>query len=70
MKTVIVTGPRGSGKNRVAEGLRFRFGCATIVEDWWPGMAVVPGALHLTHEPISEPTFRGVPVYQFKDVRP
>ena len=68
MNTVIVTGPQGSGKTLVAEKLRARFGCAAVVEDWWPGTSITPGALHLTHHPISEPSLRGVPVHQFKDV--
>lgn len=50
MATVIVTGPQGCGKTRVAGRLKSYFGCrGAVVEEWWPGDPVIAGALHLTH---------------------
>ncbi len=30
------------------------FGCTQLVEDWFPGEPIAPGALHLTHATPAE----------------
>ena len=49
MKTIILTAPQGWGKSRNAEALRQEHGCTSIVDDWFPPMAITLGALHLTN---------------------
>lgn len=49
MKTVIVTGPQGSGKSKHATRLARALGCEGVIEDWWPGDPLEQGRLHLTH---------------------
>lgn len=49
MKTIILTAPQGWGKTRNAEALRTELGCSTVVDEWYPPMAITLGALHLTH---------------------
>lgn len=70
MNAVIVTGPQESGKTLAASALATRFGCNRVVEDWWPGEPLTPGALHLTHEPVIRPVFCGAQVYDIEEVRP
>ncbi len=50
MNTVIVTGPQGCGKTLHAAKLKAHFGCTSVVDEWWSGDPIVPGALHLTCE--------------------
>lgn len=54
MSTVILTGPQGCGKTRHAPALMQHLGCAKVVDEWWPGQRLVPGALHLTCEPVPQ----------------
>lgn len=49
MKTIILTAPQAWGKTRNAEALREELGCASVVDDWYPPMAITSGALHLTN---------------------
>jgi len=65
MNTVIVVGPQGCGKTRNAQALVQRLGCRGIVDDWVPGVALVPGALHLTHEAVTAEQARGSCVKHF-----
>jgi tRNA A37 N6-isopentenylltransferase MiaA len=65
--TVIVSGPQGCGKTRHAAMLAKLYGCQSIVDDWYPGMRTVSGALHLTHEPLSVPP-PGVRLVQWEEV--
>lgn len=51
MNTVIVTGPQGCGKTSASGQLAQRYGCKSIVDEWYSGMPIVPGALHLTCDP-------------------
>jgi MoxR-like ATPase len=53
MNTVILSGPQGCGKTRNAVDLQKHFGCGKVVDDWWPGQGLTPGALHLTHEDVQ-----------------
>lgn len=50
--TIILCGPQGSGKTRDSAATASRLGCAAIVDEWFPGDPVVPGALHLTATPV------------------
>jgi hypothetical protein len=50
MRTVILVGGQGSGKSLVAPDLAAREGCVQVVDEWWPGKPLTPGALHVTHE--------------------
>ncbi len=51
-KTCIVTLPQGIGKTTLASALAVALGCHTIVDDWGPGLTVIPGALHLTSDEV------------------
>lgn len=53
-KTAILTLPQGSGKTLLGHALAARLGCARVVDDWSEGQALLQGALHLTHSPVSE----------------
>ena len=46
---VFFYGPQGSGKTQLAANVAQQHGCTGIVDEWWPGQAVHPGALHVTH---------------------
>jgi hypothetical protein len=48
-KTVIFSAPQAWGKTSNAEKLRRQHRCKTVVDDWAPGVATRPGALHLTN---------------------
>lgn len=50
---VIVTGPQGCGKTLHASTLAAHLGCGHVVDGWTPGDGLVPGALHLTNEPME-----------------
>lgn len=52
-RTVIVTGPQGCGKTRHAARLAEALGCDGVVDDWWPGVPLQAGKLHLTHSPVT-----------------
>ncbi len=49
MKTIILTAPQGWGKTRKAQALRQELGCTSVVDDWYLGDPLKPGALHLTN---------------------
>lgn len=51
--TVIFSAPQRWGKTTHAEALKSLFKCNDVVDDWAPGDAVQPGALHLTHLPVK-----------------
>lgn len=65
--TLIVTGPQGCGKTWHAAELMRRFGCSRVVDEWWPGDVLTPGALHLTNVPVSG-RHLGVRVLQFTEI--
>lgn len=50
-KTVILCAPQGAGKGLRAPALMREHGCTTLIEEWWPGEPLTPGALHLTNVP-------------------
>lgn len=50
---VIVTGPQGCGKTLHASTLAAHLGCGHVVDGWAMGDGLVPGALHLTNEPLE-----------------
>lgn len=52
--TVVLSGPQGCGKTRHAAELMRLLGSDRVIDDWWPGQPLVPGALHLTHAQFSE----------------
>lgn len=52
--TVVLSGPQGCGKTRHAAELMRLLGCDRVIDEWWPGQPLVPGALHLTHAQFSE----------------
>lgn len=52
--TVVFVAPQGSGKTRAAQSLCAHYGCADVVEEWFEGQPVRPGALHLCHSALSE----------------
>lgn len=47
-KTIILTAPQGWGKTRHAQQWMSRYGCNSVVDEWFPGQAMKAGALHLT----------------------
>lgn len=49
LNTVILSAPQGWGKSLKAPALMQEFGCTRVVDDWFKGDAIQPGALHLTH---------------------
>lgn len=48
LKTAILQLPQGMGKSTMAPKLAKWLGCTTVVDEWFPGQAITPGALHLT----------------------
>lgn len=52
-RPVIITGPQGCGKTLNAGTLAQAVGCATVVDGWVLGDDLLPGALHLTFEPME-----------------
>lgn len=48
LKTAILSLPQGMGKTTMAHQVARWLGCTAIVDEWNPGLAVLPGALHLT----------------------
>ncbi len=68
-RAVIVAGPQGCGKTLAAPLLLKHFGLEVLEDDdWWPELGVTPGALHLTHEEVTE--HPEADVYQFENVAP
>ena len=47
--TIIVCMPAGKGKTAIAKQMMMQFGCTAIVDEWNPGMTLVPGAVHLSN---------------------
>ena len=41
--------PAGKGKTAIAKQMMMQFGCTAIVDEWNPGMTLVPGAVHLSN---------------------
>lgn len=59
MKKVVVYGPPACGKTRNAEALAAHFEVDIVVDDWDPKRhRLVPGALHLSHNPYDGPEAR------------
>lgn len=46
---VVVYGPPACGKTFHAEAMREAMGANRVVDGWWPGDPIEPGALHLTN---------------------
>lgn len=67
MKKIVVFGPPACGKTRNAEALAAHFGVDVVIDDWDPNRhQLVPGALHLSHEPYNGQEARS---FAFADVR-
>ncbi|WP_339678286.1 hypothetical protein [uncultured Zhongshania sp.] len=54
MKPTIIHGPQGCGKTSRATEIKAAFGAQRVVDDWRPGIALVPGDIALTN---CEPPF-------------
>lgn len=52
-EAVILSLPAGWGKTTMAPALAPLLGLDQIVEEWCPALALLPGALHLTNEPVE-----------------
>lgn len=50
-RTVVFSAPQGWGKSMRAKELQAEFGCASVVDYWYPPAPFTKGALHLTHCP-------------------
>lgn len=48
--SVIIYGPKASGKTSNRDALKKHFGCSLVVDDWCPREPLIKGALHLTNE--------------------
>lgn len=66
--TVIVTGPQGCGKSLHRAALLRSTGCNGVVDEWWPGDPLVPGALHLTHATLAGQQYGPAKVLQFGEL--
>ncbi len=67
-KTVILSGPQGCGKSLAAAGLSADLGCTHVVDEWTPGQALQPGALHVTNSPVAVAESGGAVVVLFGSV--
>jgi hypothetical protein len=45
--------PPGLGKSTIALRLARWLGCTAVVDEWYPSMPVVEGALHLTNVEVA-----------------
>jgi hypothetical protein len=52
-KAAILSLPQGWGKTTMAPAMAAFLGLHWIVEEWHPAQHIVPGALHLTSEPVD-----------------
>lgn len=56
--TTIVYGPQGCGKTLAAQAMARAMGLTQVVDEWQPGQALQPGALHLTNVDLSKSPVR------------
>lgn len=71
MKTpLIVSGPQGCGKSRLAQEIAQHFKCSRVV-DGWDGLSPVPepGDLLLTQVPVEDSHVTGCRVMVFEEVQ-
>lgn len=52
--TAVLWMPQGSGKSTHAQAVAALLGCTHVVDEWSPGTAMQPGALHLTNAALPE----------------
>jgi hypothetical protein len=53
VNAAILSLPQGWGKTTMAPALAAFLGLGWIVEEWCQAQGVLPGALHLTNEPVE-----------------
>lgn len=53
-KTAILNLPQGAGKTVLSRNMAARLGCLFIVDNWYDGLPLLRGALHLTHLPVND----------------
>lgn len=53
--TAVLYMPQGSGKSTHAAAIAALLGCTSVADEWTPGNALVPGALHLTNSLLVVP---------------
>ena len=68
-KTLIVTGPQGCGKTRLAGEIAAHFGLSSIVDEWDGRAALPTGALVLTNIPKDQLPAGCHTVMDFDEVR-
>lgn len=53
-KTAILNLPQGAGKTVLSRNMAARLGCLFVVDNWYDGLPLLRGALHLTHLPVDD----------------
>lgn len=49
MEAIIIHGPQGCGKTTAAQHLKAKYGAQRVVDEWRPGVTLLPGDLALTN---------------------